>query len=633
MKKRIAVFANGWHNDFIKFALEGIKKKAAEDGVDVFVFVTYVHVFDDSEQNKCQLNIFHMMDPKWFDGAILLSNSFTIKDESERIMTVWGRAEMPLISVEAKFEGYPFVGTDNESGMEELVEHLASEHGVRRVVYAEGIADNPENIIRRNIVEKVMYKYGQRIVDYLEGDFGHITAARNVEKWIKGGHELPDAFICANDLTAIGISDKLFDMGYRVPEDVIVTGFDQIPISKSSFPMMATVSRRWEDIGEIAYEKLFEHIADPSKNVDYLLPSKFVPSESCGCPLTQEDIDDRIRQIRLNAQRGTQYLAMDMHFTNIRIAMSTIEDEYDIPIKLKEILDGESFPADNFAVCVEQSFFQKEDPIYPSRIRGYSKIMNVLLDMQDGKLQPSHIHRTDVVVPNYVQEEGKSNLYIFAPLNYAKYIIGYVVIKNDTKFLYNQDLRRWSLNMDTCFMEARQYVFARAANRKLKEIYMTDFLTNMYNRLGCDEILFKFVEERSKEGLPSILLFVDINRMKDINDQFGHLNGDLAIQATADAMKNCLGDGWLIGRYGGDEFVAVGDCGIEVDMEDYRLALSKDMQKHFSKLNIAFKLTVSVGYAMVNPGTDKTIEDYIKIADDSMYAQKVIAHKEDGIRN
>ncbi len=103
-------------------------------------------------------------------------------------------------------------------------------------------------------------------------------------------------------------------------------------------------------------------------------------------------------------------------------------------------------------------------------------------------------------------------------------------------------------NLNSLFLTVRRNIFAKKTNRELKRISMTDAQTGVYNRSGYEMVLRPFVDEQRAAGKISLLLFIDINRMKTINDKYGHLNGDLAIKATADAMRSILSDGWLLAR-------------------------------------------------------------------------------------
>ena len=76
MKNKIAVFTNGYSNEFIEKIITGMQKQAKIDEIDIFVFVSYCAHLTPELQNKCQLNIFHLPNPQDFDGAIMLTNTF-----------------------------------------------------------------------------------------------------------------------------------------------------------------------------------------------------------------------------------------------------------------------------------------------------------------------------------------------------------------------------------------------------------------------------------------------------------------------------------------------------------------------------------------------------------------------------
>ena len=229
--------------------------------------------------------------------------------------------------------------------------------------------------------------------------------------------------------------------------------------------------------------------------------------------------------------------------------------------------------------------------------------------------------------PDYVHKEGDSNLYIFAPLNYLHFIAGYVAIKNSPELLYTLELGKYCMNMNAQLFSMRRHIFSKRANDELKQIYMTDALTGMYNRTGCNKVLYEYISSRKAEGKRSILVFADIDRMKTINDVYGHLNGDFAIKATAEAFRKHSPSDWLFGRYGGDEFIGVGSYPEEESMEDLIKRISEAMSKEFEALNLAFVLHASIGYAIIEPGQEDTIEMYIQRADKYMYVEKEKYHK------
>ena len=626
MNRRIAVFTDGFSNEFVEHIVTGLQTKAKEDGFDIFVFVTYCSANSHELQNKCQLNIFHLPDPKDFDGAIMLTNTYNFPDEQERVCARFQRAGVPMLSLEVDVPNMSCIKSENYKGVMELALHLVGHHNAKRIVYVNGIEGNVENNIRRQALIDVLKDNGLELYAEFHCDFGFYTAYLETNRFIDEGNELPDAIVCANDNMALGVYSALNERGYNVPEDVLLTGFDMIKDGQFTFPILATVSRGWDRFGEIAYDKLKYQIEHPDERFTEEYNSYFVPSESCGCPASEEAVKNRFNAIRNFYFANFKQDMMDIFFQGLQIPLSMATQKEDFLEKgMKNAYDIPQLGPD-YCLCTESEFFELDDDRYPERIRGYSTDMDILYELRGGKrMQPRHFNSRDLY-PDYVHDEGRSNLYIFAPLNYLNYIIGFVAIKNTPEMLFSLSLNRFIMNMNSQLFSMRRHIFSERTNMELKRIYMTDALTGLYNRMGCEKVLYDYISSQKKEGKRAILVFADIDRMKTINDVYGHLNGDLAIKATAEAFRKYSPEDWLFGRYGGDEFIAVGPCPEPDIIEDLIRQISESMSNEFESLNLAFILHASVGYAIIEPGDNASIEDYIDRADKYMYSEKEKYH-------
>ena len=625
MNNRIAIFTNGFSNEFVEHIVSGIQRKAQEDGTDLFVFVTYCSPGDHELQNKCQLNIFHLPDPADFDGAIMLTNTYNFPDEQERVCARFQRAGVPMLSLEVEIPNMSCIKTENYNGVRDLAIHLVEHHNAKKIIYVNGVEANVENQTRRQALVDVLKEHGLELHAEFHGDFGFYTSYVQMKEYLKAGKELPDAIVCANDNMALGINTALTENDYSVPDDVLLTGFDMSKDGQHTFPILSTVSRGWETFGETAYEKLKYQIANPDERFTEEYRSYFVPSESCGCPASKEAIKNRFNAIRNSYFETLQMNIMDIYFMGLQVPLSFAvkkEDFFE-----KGILSTDDIPqlGKNYCLCTEPEFFEMNDDQYPERIRGYGSNMDILYELRDGKRFALRHFDSKELYPGYAHEEGKSNLYIFAPLNYLNFIIGYIAIKNTPSLLYNLGLSRFIKNMNAQLFSMRRHIFSDRVNKELKKIYMTDALTGMYNRTGCQKVLYDYITSRKENNEKSILVFADIDRMKTINDVYGHLNGDFAIRATAEAFRTHSPKEWLFGRYGGDEFIAVGPCPDSID--DLIHTISESMSKDFKALNLAFVLHASIGYALIEPGDDATIDDYIDRADKYMYNEKEKYHK------
>ena len=627
MKKRIAVFTNGFSNEFLESVLTGLHQRAKADGVDIYVFITFCASNDYEMQNKCQLNIFHLPDPNEFDGALMFTNTFNIPDEQERVCARFQRAGVPMLSLEVDVPGMSCIKSENYQGVRELALHMIEHHNAKKFIYVNGIEGNVENNIRRQALLDVLNEHDIKLVDEFHCDFGFFTAYMEMKNYIAAGNELPDVVVCANDNMALGINSALTEMDKSVPDDVIVTGFDMINNGQFTFPILATVSRGWDKFGELAYDKLMRQIENPDERFTEEYHSHFVPSESCGCEASEEAIKNRFTAIRNSYFESLKQSMMDIYFYGLQIPLSLANRKEDfMEVGMKDVPDLPQLGND-YCICVEPEFFELDDDEYPDRIRGYGSDMDVLYELKNGERRSYSHFDSKELYPGHVHEEGGSDLFLFAPLNYLNYIVGYLAIKNSPELLYNLTLSRFIKNMDAQLFSMRRHIFSERTNNELKKIYMTDALTGLYNRTGCQKVLYDYISSRKREGLKSILVFADIDRMKTINDVYGHLNGDLAIKATAEVFKKNSPQEWLFGRYGGDEFIAVGPYPEDGSIEDLIKKISEAMSGEIKAMNLAFILHASIGFAVVEPGDDLTIDAYIDTADKYMYAEKEKYHK------
>ena len=511
--------------------------------------------------------------------------------------------------------------------MYELTDHLIRKHDVKRVIYVKGIVGNIECAERKRAVTDALAEHGLELAGTIQGDFGFYGAMLKVREWLKKGEELPDAFICANDLMALGTINELHKNGIEVPRDVLVTGFDHSRESQLSYPLVATVSRQWDTMGEHVYDTLKAQIEHPDPSFRMEFESSFVPSESCGCAAREKSVLLRLEKVRNIYPDTIRSDMIDLFFQQVRLEMDSLESMQEFYESAVETFGVNDFFGSDYCFCTDRRFFEEDTEDYLLNANCVADEVDVLYEKKKGKSIPQQVIKTRDLYPGYTKRKGKSDLYIICLLNSLDFYIGYIAIRNSPDTLYNLQLKRLVNNLNLLLITIKRYIFSQKNYRKLREIYMTDFLTEMYNRTGCEKALFSFIEDEKAAGRSTVLLFVDINNMKDINDDYGHLNGDLAIKATAEAMRRSLPEGWLLGRYGGDEFIAVGKYTDDMMIDRYRATFATTLENTISGLHIAFNLSASTGYCIIHPDDTGTIDDYLRIADESMYEEKEKAHR------
>ncbi|MCO7233003.1 diguanylate cyclase domain-containing protein [Cobetia sp. Dlab-2-AX] len=151
-----------------------------------------------------------------------------------------------------------------------------------------------------------------------------------------------------------------------------------------------------------------------------------------------------------------------------------------------------------------------------------------------------------------------------------------------------------------------------------------DLLTGLPNRrFGLDFLERMLAESTSTRQCMSIL-FVDVDRLKHVNDSFGHAEGDRLIQLVARSVAQAAGDDGLACRLGGDEFLVVMPGACDMASQQATTQLMRHLQEQRLEQQIPFPVEVSIGRVTHDPvlQADVDVDDLIHIADDRMYRQK-----------
>lgn len=154
----------------------------------------------------------------------------------------------------------------------------------------------------------------------------------------------------------------------------------------------------------------------------------------------------------------------------------------------------------------------------------------------------------------------------------------------------------------------------------------TDELTRLYNRRTYEDDLDKL--EKDKELDKVVIVAMDVNGLKGVNDNLGHKAGDELIIGASDCMKKVFTPFGKVYRTGGDEFMAILSCDEEQVLEVSRAFEQTTAEWTGELLN---HLSVSCGYVIAKQEPDLSIRELVAEADKRMYADKAAYYKRTGI--
>lgn len=635
MRKVIGICGGRIFNDNILRFVNELQKIAVRNNYLTVAFSASTDGGQGREEAEKEGKLFELLRYVDMAALVLLASPESLSNELliRGIIDVAKEKGIPIFCLDYKAENCYYIRTEYHTGFEQMVRHVVEEHGAKRVYMMAGFKGNEFSEERIRVYRKVLEENGIPFEDYMleYGDFWERPARVAMHHFLDGGHPLPEAILCANDSMAITACEVLQEYGYSVPEDIIVTGFDGITSGKYHYPSLTTCEPGFTGGAAYIFEEL-DKINNTGKIEpdEYVIPFMLSKNQSCGCVMAdQQDRNQAITRLYSNLGDCTWHtLAMNDMVTNVLDKQSVTEIAELLPIKARlwckylrfacvksEIIKSGSVPEDygemETILCGEKEVFET-----PGR---RFDIQNFLPDWE-----------------SILRDKKEMNILVVNLLHAGNSVYGYTV--DGFQELDERSLQRsyeFAMFLSHCINTVLHnrilYEMNRnlsQANEEIAKLSVVDPMTNIYNRRGFFQKLDEMLLKCKNQYLT--ILSVDMNRLKYINDTFGHEEGDFAIKALANSLEQECGSRAICARFGGDEFIAA--MFHETKQEPQQEAVTKRLQTRLSQmegvLEKPYPITASVG-VLERPVDEKLdLEEMIRVADKYMYKQKRQGRKE-----
>ncbi len=608
--KKVALISDGWKRLITYAWTEGAMERIREYDEDVclYQFNSYGNWSRDKLNNDGEYNIYNLPDLSQYDGILLDCNNIADKVQLNRTIRMIRESGVPTVSITMVIDGFYYAGIDNRAPIRELMDHLYHEHGCRKFIYAGGPKENYENSLRMEAFTESLHEFGIEATSdmFLYGDYDYETGVRYITEIVEQ-ERVPDVFVCANDNIAAGICAKAEKLGLRVPDDFLVTGFDNLDKAAFFRPQITTVAHNRESIAHMAIDILFDVWAGKQPPMFHFAPTQCIMAESCGCPNNHMvDYREYVRDQLIYSIHKQEYDELLMDLEGRMASCTTFTDIFREMSQYMSTLE-----CDGFYIVIDKKLFKPDITTEFSKngydmenmVVGYAAEGNAILDVTDVK----ELHA-------YMDKNGARSNYLFTAIHFRDQTVGYSILKNG-RFLYENP---YFYDLHNSFVAALENLFKQqqleSSNAKMKELYNRDAMTGLYNRVAYNEMIKPQFARYCEQGVICALMFFDVDYFKEINDTKGHEFGDLCLKQIANAlMKYCPHDGYVY-RFGGDEFALFYPYATEESVASFVSKLEKELT--------ASDISISTGVIFSDPKDVRTMDEYLAMADKKMYEAK-----------
>lgn len=630
---KIALIIEEINQSYQSAILDGIAASIGEFSFEVSAFVSFSGAMINPKHDSGEFNIFSLPDFRNFDGAILLTNTIAYQPVISDILMRIKEAGIPAVSIDSDIPGFYHIGIDNKTAMRNIVEHLIKVHKFRRFGYISGPVDNPESADRLSAFLEVLAE-NNIVIDndrIYYGDFRAHSGKTAVEEFLAQDKDMPEAIICANDVMASSAISRLTAEGYFVPDDIAVTGFDNTYNISNYQIELTSVDRPLALSGRLACKILYNHFTNVPQERSNVLSMSARFTSSCGCSEKESMTIGDIKE--LNYRNYTRFEdALEFVSTINRVSTGLLGcndfDEY--TSKLKKYICELGIEEFYFCLCDNWKSHKTNNSGITSKSeknkipKSYTNEMLVPIAYKSGKFYDIDRIRKADIIPSLgeCRDSGSGRLYYIIPLHSGERCLGYMVISNSKISLHNSMFETLCIALSNSLENIRKLSVLEYAVDRLGKLYAQDTFSGIYNRNGFVTATSQIYSDCVKKQRNIMLMFIDLDGLKKINDTYGHSVGDTAICNIAEVLMKSCTSGEIYCRFGGDEFIVFAADYTDADAKK----LTADIQNNIEKINETkenpFVLSASTGYIIDIPEEDEDIFRFVTAADNIMYVQK-----------
>lgn len=626
--KKIALVISASNYERQKNIVKAMHEKIKQlDNYVLYVFTSYGLYYDDKPYDRGEFSIYDLLYEMDFDGCILEGN-VTNELLVQKMMELFVKKKIPFVTVHVEMlvnAEIPFFTFDSYAAGRQIMHHLLEEHHCTKI----NLVKTPDNGIISSqllcVYKEMLEKYNipfdsRRVVDKIVSlqngkELFHIFKERGVDD--------AEATICLHDVLAIGLCLEMEAHGFGVPEDMLLCSLNRSVNSLGFSPSITGVDRMDTEVSQAALTAVIHMIEKKEVFICNLFQGKIYYGESCGCGNRQQERNTQRRKecqdiIVGKVEAGNQISRM-MNYNDSLEGVTSIDELGNCVHKMLQGINCKEY-----AFCMNKRSIKYilneeiSEPVGDGRHFDRNMVAVTGITKREGKLKNVTFPITQLVP----METRAGDILLFIPVHHKEQVYGYMCFLNECLpiELYNYRICHESIGIS--IENLRRQMILQNSIKELDKLHMQDALTGLYNRFAWNRFYHRFVENRKY-----CVVMIDMDNMKKINDNFGHLAGNHAICIVANVIKNIMQPEDLVIRYGGDEFQILSYNIDSTYWEKMKQHLNAEIDVHVKQQMLPYPLGVSLGYAICNE-QKLSFEECCEMADKAMYEEKKVRKTE-----
>lgn len=617
MRRRIGVYMGEITSNYQEIVLNAISKRAKELDYDVFVFASFGSYGDNVLYAEGEKGTIWLPDITKLDGIIVAEDTFDIEGMGAELETLLReKAKCPVVYLRSRTDYFYNIRTDNKQAMIDITRHFVEDHGFRDICFMKGKITYADAIERYKGFLKVMEDFGIEVTEHMvfNGDYWREKGHEAVEWFMEGRTTYPQVIICSNDYMALSVCEELKRRGVRIPEDVCVSGFDDVLEARSYLPSITSVSVPFDKMAARAVEMIDNVIMGRKQKRTEWVQVEMQLRKSCGCGIQEAMTDwawmmDTIYHQSYNMQQIV-FMTTDYQETFEEAEYLKVAEKYFYRLGSER---------GYLCICNEK----EEDFEAVENDNFYSKKMilkRVFYPADKAIICNEEFDRCNLI-PDSMADTEEPQRYMLMAIHYKNKCYGYIILIYEDGRWPDAYAQAYIMSLANAIEDSVIH-HEVSSMEEIRTLYQMDSLTGIFNRRGYEKQLRAQYEKLALSRRYLSIVSIDMDGLKYINDNYGHAEGDEALQRLAKVLTNLTGAEEVCARVGGDEFAVLLLSDTRERHMDFEYLFRQAVKEENARVEKPYPFHASIGICCINEEPDLSLMACMQLADKRMYQEK-----------
>ena len=605
--------------------IAALSRSAAADGYGVVVFNSSLDYYWSQKGNMVTRCVYDLIRYESLCALIILHENIYDMRLLETMIQHCTEERIPVFYLGGIHDHCISIVDDYTDAYKSVIRHVIVDHGARNLFFIGGIPGEENAEKRLACYREVLAECGLpcRDEDIAYGNYLETIASEIIRKLLAEREKLPDAVICANDSMASTVCDELKQRGIRVPEDIIVTGFDRTPSAYLLQPQLTTCGSQPDALARQILALLCDIRA--GKKVPEVCLHKYdaVMTESCGCPPVPHP---HLSTLYTYRQTEALFNHENMIYYGVE-QLLRLSDIHEILDMLSALLLPDS------ALYMNRILLEADPDAEYTQTTLEDEMIMVPYRVSDAPLVFRKVYRKDMPLPL----ENAAGTTIISVVHSDTLVCGYYAVHTDNIQRDSQFIKRVSDVLNLVFSILIGRLHQRQLRAHLENNLYMDSLTGLENLKGLTRWFETYAGNPDHHNRRMALSIYRISRYSYLYETYGMAETEEVTRLTADALQKANPDALAVARISEDQYAVINSAESEAQLSTLITgsvnAFFHRIEAYNASSSKPYYLEINCGCTQVEPGwQDATLENMIRLALGELYLNRMKEGRREEVR-